>query len=110
MPPPALDSAAVLRVPPIAERLKKTVLVVALDAGRKLVPLLRDGMGASGQLHDVILEEWALSKDELPEGADLEKIRVLHTKKGNLDVPDGVETDLVLFVDSYHRLWDSCPH
>lgn len=105
-PSPELDAAAVLKVPPVAERLSGTVLVVALDAGRKMMPLLEERAGASGRLQDVVLEEWALSKDELPEGADSEGVRVLRTEKGDLQLAGDASLDLVLFVDAYHRLWD----
>jgi SAM-dependent methyltransferase len=105
-PSPELDAPAVLRVPPVAGRLAGNVLVVALDAGRGVIPLLRERAGASSRLQDVVLEEWALSKEELPEGADSEGGQVLRTEKGDLQLADDTVLDLVLFVDAYHRLWD----
>jgi len=84
---------------PSAGKDEKTVLF-ALDAGRALIPALREKVKG---VYDIVLEEWETSKDELPEGASGEVVR---TEKGDLRLPDGAVVGAVLFVDAYHRLWD----
>lgn len=83
----------------------KNVVLVALDAGRKILPALRQALSAESTLYDVVLEEWAISKDELPAGTDGDQTKVLRTEKGDIDLPADADVDLVLFAGTYHRLW-----
>jgi SAM-dependent methyltransferase len=83
----------------------KTVVLVALDAGRKILPALSQALPPESTLYDVVLEEWAISKDELPAGADGDQTKVLRTEKGDIDLPADADVDLVLFAGAYHRLW-----
>lgn len=80
-----------------------------LDGGRIVTPALRERLPASVQVFDLILEEWAISREELPAGAPVRGTEILRTDKGNLRIPDGIQLRGVLFVDSYHRLWEPLP-
>ena len=77
-----------------------------LDGGRAVAPALRERLPASVRLFDVILNEWAISREELPGGTPLSGAEVLRTDKGVLQIPDGAQLGAVVFVDSYHRLWE----
>jgi SAM-dependent methyltransferase len=102
--PPAqltVDAAKVVdSLPALADG---AVALVALDGGRALLPALRH---RGRHVHDIVLEEWATSKDELPEVLPAEGVEVSRTDKGDLRLPDGASLGLVVFADSYHRIWE----
>lgn len=103
-----LDADAVLQSlrPPQDE--KGPVVFFGLDAGRPVVSALRAKVPAASPVYDVVLEEWAISREELPAPAQ-PGVQFLRTDKGDLALPADVQPALVLFVDAYHRLWDPAP-
>jgi hypothetical protein len=107
--PTALDAAALVRALPPVEPADAAVIFIGLDRGRAVLPVLRDHLPSSTRLFDVVLEEWAVSREELPEPPPPAGVEILRTEKGGLTVPQEVRVGLVLFADAYHRLWKPVP-
>jgi SAM-dependent methyltransferase len=107
--PRPLDAKALLHALPPAWNDGSAVVFVGLDWGRAVVPALKEQLPASTRFFDVIIDEWALSREELPPEATRAGVEVLRTAKGSLTVPADVRVGLVLFVDAYHRLWEPSP-
>lgn len=108
-PEPALplDVRSLLEaLPRPAAEAAEAILVVALDQGRTVLRPLRERWPASTRVFDVVLEEWALSREELPPGAPLPGVEGLRTDQGRVDLPADLRIGVVLFVDAYHRLWE----
>jgi hypothetical protein len=80
-----------------------------LDRGWAVVPALKEQLPPSTRFFEVIIDEWALSREELPPAPPRSSIEVLRTEKGGLAVPADVRVGLVLFADAYHRLWEPLP-
>jgi len=108
-PPRPLEAASVLRSLPPAEVGTGPVVFFGLDTGRTVLPALKAKVPASSRFYDVILEEWAISREELPPEPGTPGVEILRTDKGDLALPADVKPGLVLFVDAYHRLWDPAP-
>ncbi len=104
-----LDAKAVVRVLPLGDPEGSTVLFFGLDRGRAVLPALKHGLRPSTQLVDVVLDEWALTPDELPSGGPHPGVEVLRKNKDGLALPPGMRLGLVLFVDADHRLWEPLP-
>ena len=83
-----------------------TVGVAALDRGRDVLPALAGALPPGSRILDVVLEEWAASKTEVPPVPAGMKVEVIRTEGGRLEVPAGVAFDVFIFADAYHRLWD----
>ena len=73
------------------------------------MPALKAKLPRDTQVFDVIPEEWALTREELPADAPVPGSAILRTEKGDLALPADLHPQLVLFVDAYHRLWDPAP-
>jgi ubiquinone/menaquinone biosynthesis C-methylase UbiE len=104
-----LDARRLVRALPLAETGDAGVVFVGLDRGRSVVPVLRSELPTSSRVFDVVLEEWALSREERPSEAPRPGVEIFRTEKGILTLPAEVSPGLVLFVDAYHRLWDPVP-
>ncbi|MBI4659067.1 MAG: methyltransferase domain-containing protein [Verrucomicrobia bacterium] len=107
--PQRLDANAVIRVLPLAQADGNAVAFFGLDRGREVVPMLKAKLPSSARLYDVMIDEWALSREELPSEAQESKGEILRTTKGDLILPADVQLGLVVFADAYHRLWDPLP-
>lgn len=99
------DAEWLIRSLPLAE-LEGAVVFCGLDQGRGVVPLLRAKLPRANRWFELILEEWALTREEVPGGIPELDTEILRTDKGDLEVPEGVQVGMVLFVDSYHRVWE----
>jgi len=107
--PQPLDAPALVRALPLAELQESPVLFFGLDAARPVLPALQNLLPANARLLDVVLEEWALSREELVPSARTPDIEVLRTEKGDLALPSDIRPGLILFADAYHRLWNPAP-
>ncbi len=107
--PPPLDADALVRTLPSIDPEGSTVLFFGLERGRAVLPALKRELPASARLVDVVLDEWALTPDELPPGAPHPGVEVLRKDKEGLALADHTRVGLVLFVDAYHRLWEPLP-
>jgi ubiquinone/menaquinone biosynthesis C-methylase UbiE len=107
--PRPLDVKALVHALPPAQNEGSAVVFFGLDRGRAVGPALREQLPDSTRFFDIIIDEWALSREELPPETQHAGIEVLRTEKGNLAMPAGVHVNLVLFVDAYHRLWEPLP-
>jgi SAM-dependent methyltransferase len=107
--PEPLDAPALLRALPLDPPERSVALFVGLDHGRAVAPVLRQRLPSSIRLFDVVLQEWAVSSEELPPGSPIPGVELLRMQKGNLPLPSDLQVGLVLFVDAYHRLWDPVP-
>lgn len=103
--PGPLDATRLIHGLPLAE-VTGAVAFCGLDGGRAVAPALRERLPISGRLFDVILDEWAISREELPVGAPVPGTEILRADKGNIQLPEGAPLGAVVFVDSYHRLWE----
>jgi ubiquinone/menaquinone biosynthesis C-methylase UbiE len=104
-----LDADAVVKLLPLPQAGNGSVVFCGLDAGREVLPVLKAKAPTSSRFFDLVLEEWALSKEELPPAAQTPGVEILRTEKGDLALPADVQPGLVLFVDAYQRLWDPAP-
>jgi hypothetical protein len=93
---------------PLAQ-VQGAVAFCGLDRGRTVGSVLKEKLPSSSRFFDVIPEEWALSREELPAEASQPGVEILRTDKGNVSLPADDQLGLVLFADSYHRLWDPAP-
>jgi SAM-dependent methyltransferase len=101
--PLPFDAKALLAALSLPPKVEGDIVLFALDGGRDVLPALREVLGGSARIHDVVLEEWVTAKDELPPGSEAGAPR---TAKGDLTLPGEAPLSLVLFADAYHRLWD----
>jgi len=85
------------------------IVFVGLDRGRAILPLLNERRPPQTRLFDVILDEWALSREELPPEGQLAGTEIARTEQGRLALPADVRVGLVVFADAYHRLWAPVP-
>lgn len=108
-PPRPLDAHALIRSLPLAELNGSPVLFFGLDAARPVLPALQNFMPANARFLDVVLEEWAVSREELVPAAQKPGIEILRTEKGDLALPSDIQPGLILFADAYHRLWNPAP-
>lgn len=90
---------------PLPREVEGDTLVLALDAGRSLLPALREKLGPSRRFYDVGLEEWVVAEGEAPEGGG-EGFEALWTGGGDLALKEGTRVAAAVFLDAYHRLWD----
>ncbi len=107
--PLPLDARGLVEALPFDRTGPVTLAVVALDRGRDVLPALTASLGPRSRVFDVVLEEWATSRDEVPPVPPGARVEVLRAEEGALAVPAGVRFDAVLFMDGYHRLWDPAP-
>ncbi|HNQ89364.1 MAG TPA: methyltransferase domain-containing protein [Verrucomicrobiota bacterium] len=107
--PSALDVEGLVRALPPQVSTQAAALFVGLDRGRAVIPALRRHVPAPTPLYDVILEEWAVSKDELPPECPHPGSEVLRGVQGIATLPEHVRLGLVLWVDAYHRVWEPQP-
>ncbi len=107
--PPPLDADALVRALPPLRPECPAVIFFGLDRGRAVLPTLKEHLPPSTRLVDVVLDEWALTPDELPPGAPTPGVEVLRKDKDGLVLPADIRVGLVLFVDAYHRLWEPLP-
>jgi predicted methyltransferase len=101
-PLPAIPADTVRQVLPPADEPYQRIAFVALGEGRKLIgPILK---ASPCDAVDIVLEEWATTKDErpaLPENVELPSVL---TEKGDPHLgPEPV--DAVYFLDTYHLLF-----
>ena len=78
-------------------------------SGRAALPELQAKLPASARLFDVVIDEWALSREELPPEPRPAGAEIWRTEKGVLSLPTNAAPGLVLFADAYHRLWNPAP-
>jgi SAM-dependent methyltransferase len=103
---PLADPGPFLKSLPLPKADEACVLYFGLDGGRSLLETLRAQLNPSVSICDVVLEEWALAKDETPSGSKGEGIETLRTEKGELQNAAKRSFQAILFADAYHRLWD----
>jgi ubiquinone/menaquinone biosynthesis C-methylase UbiE len=104
--PRPLDATALVRALPPVLPADAAVVFVGLDRGRTVVPALREHLPSSTRFFDVVLDEWAISREEMPSETPRPGVDVLRMDKGSLPVPADVRVGLVLFADAYHRVWE----
>ncbi|MGQ9590575.1 MAG: methyltransferase domain-containing protein [Planctomycetota bacterium] len=97
--PEALDAL------PLLGEVEGDAAVFALDAGRALLPGLRERLGPSRRAFDVVLEEWVVAEGDVPERGG-EGFEILRAEGGSVALPDGTKLAAAIFADAYHRLWD----
>jgi SAM-dependent methyltransferase len=102
---PPLNLATSTEVLPALPATGEAVMFVGLDEGRALLPALAQQGQAAAKRFDVVLEEWAISKEELPEPSAPEGFEILRAKDGRLSIPEDTTLGAVIFADTYHRLW-----
>ena len=107
--PRALDARKLVQTLPLPRAEGSSVAFFGLDRGRAVLPVLKAKLPPSARLFDVMVEEWPLSRDELPAEARTLGAEVLRIEKGNLVLPSEAQCGLVLFVDAYQRLWNPAP-
>jgi SAM-dependent methyltransferase len=107
--PQPLDVKDLVRNLPPRPAGDSAVVFFGLDRGRAVVPTLQEMLPSSSRFYDVVINEWALLREELPPEAQRPGIQILRTEKNNLALPADVPLGLVLFVDAYHRLWEPLP-
>lgn len=107
--PPPLDAKALVRALPIPQQDGWAAIFVGLDRGRAVLPALKEGLPPSTRLADVVLDEWALTLEELPPGAPHPGTEVLRKNNNSLALPPDMRLGLVLFVDAYQWLWEPVP-
>lgn len=108
--PRPLDVKKLVRALPSHSRdAGDSVVFFGLDQGRAVLPALRESLPNSTPVFDAIIDEWALSREELPPDGQPAGVEVLRTEKGSLTLPPDAHAGLVLFVDTYHRLWEPLP-
>jgi len=107
--PQALDAKAVVGDLPAVPAGDGAIVFFGLDRGRGVVPVLRARLPPTCAFYDVVIDEWALSREELPAEAPRPGVQILRTEKNNLVLPGDAPVNLVLFVDAYHRLWKPLP-
>jgi ubiquinone/menaquinone biosynthesis C-methylase UbiE len=108
--PRPLDVKDLVRRLPMSERDENlSVVFFGLDRGRAVLPELRAQLPTATRLFDVVIDEWALSQEELPPEGRLSGVEISRTEKSGLVVPQSNRVGLVLFVDAYHRLWKPLP-
>lgn len=86
-----------------------TIIVCALDRAREVLPKVRSAAGDAARLLDLVPEEWSSTDDETLPGSGEIGAETIRNPKGELELPEGVTVDRVLFLDGYHRLWDPGP-
>lgn len=107
--PLPLDAEAVVRSLPETQAGDTAVVFFGLDQGRAVLPKLQAKMPALSRLFDVVIDEWAMSREELPSEPQLAGVEILRTEKGALSLPTNAAPKLVVFADAYHRLWNPVP-
>lgn len=107
--PRPLNAKALVRNLPLAPAGGSAVVFFGLDRGRSVVPVLQETLPPSSRFYDVVIDEWALSRDELPAEAPRPGTQILRTETNHLALPADVPLGVVLFVDAYHRLWEPLP-
>jgi len=107
--PRPLDAKALVRNLPRVPAGGSAVVFFGLDRGRSVVPVLQESLPPSSRFYDVVIDEWALSREELPPDAPRPGAQILRMETNNLALPADVSLGLVLFVDAYHRLWEPLP-
>jgi len=104
--PQPLDAAWCASALPLPPADQAEVVFVGLDRGRELLPALRRKLGPTARLHDIVLEEWAIAKDEVPAPSADSASDVLRTADGDLPMLTDRTLHAAVFADSYHRLWE----
>ncbi|HOW68552.1 MAG TPA: methyltransferase domain-containing protein [Candidatus Paceibacterota bacterium] len=107
--PPPLRPEKILRALQPALDPASAVVFFGLDAGRAVLPALRERLPQSVPLYDIVMDEWALSRQELPAEAPRPGTQIFRTEKNTLALPEARSISLTLFVDAYHRLWEPLP-
>jgi SAM-dependent methyltransferase len=107
--PRPLDAEKLVRSLRPAPDEASAVVFFGLNSGRTVLPVLQQKLPHSIRFYDIVMDEWALSRQELPAGAPRPGVEMLRTEKNDLALPDDVSVGLVVFVDAYHRLWEPSP-
>jgi len=107
--PLPLDARKLVDAIPLPGSGKLNIALLALDRGRAILPALNEALGSRACIFDFVLEEWALTKEEVPPNPDGVKVETIRIEEGGFTVPGGVAFDAVLFIDAYHRLWNPLP-
>lgn len=107
--PPPLPTAALAHTLLNLRATNGAIVFVGLDRGRALLPLLNERRPLQTRLFDVTLDEWALSREELPPEGQLAGTEIVRTEQGRLALPADIRVGLVVFADAYHRLWAPVP-
>jgi ubiquinone/menaquinone biosynthesis C-methylase UbiE len=103
--PLPLVARAIVEGLPIVRSPPPTVATIALGRGRTILGDLREVLGPDAKIVDVVIDEWAELKDEVPAEPANVATTVLRTEKGELAIPDGLTFSAVIFADAYHLLW-----
>ena len=108
-PDPALpfQADAVVKTLGLSKRKHAKLAFFGLDQSRDLLPALQKKLGRRAAIYDVVLEEWAISTNEIPATPAGVKVQVLRTLQGKLPPSaDQLTFGAVVFADAYHRLWE----
>ena len=90
--PRPLDAKALVRTLPLAPARGSAVVFFGLDRGRAVVPLLQETLPPSSCIYDVVIDEWALSREELPPEGRRPGLEILRTEKNDLATCRSVTT------------------
>ncbi len=107
--PSVFEAKAFVEALPPAPVEGSAVVFVGLDRGRAAGPALRAALSPSRRFYDVVIDEWALSREELPPDPRAEGAEILRAEKNALALPGDGAIGLTVFADAYHRLWDPLP-
>jgi SAM-dependent methyltransferase len=107
--PHPLDARALVRTLSPTPPEGAAVVFFGLDRGRAVASALREAIPPSSHVFDVVLDEWALSREELPTESRSPGLEILRTEKNQLPLPAEIRIGWVVFVDAYHRLWEPLP-
>jgi SAM-dependent methyltransferase len=108
-PDPALPFEAdlVLKALALPKGKRANLAFFGLDQGRVLLPALHEKLRRGATIYDVVIEEWATLKYEVPSTPPDVKAEVLRTRAEKLPpAVDSLTFNAVLFADAYHRIWD----
>ncbi len=104
--PLSIDGCRLADAIPFPKEGPLNVALIALDRSRAILPALKEKLGSRARIFDIVLEEWALTMEEVPPNPEEVRVEHLRTEEGCLVVPQGIAFHVVLFADSYHRLWE----
>ena len=101
-PMPPIAQCTLEELLPSAAPDSQKVAFIALGAGRKLIAPILKSAASSGV--DIVLDEWATTKQERPMVPDGVAMTALMTNQGDLNL-EAEQLAAVYFLDSYHLLF-----
>ncbi len=104
--PLPLDAAACVDALPLPAVDPARIAFIGLDRGRALLPVLQNRQKPAVRITEVVLEEWAITKEEILQADAGAVQQVLRTVNGDLPTLTNRTFNAVIFADAYDRLWE----